>query len=53
MNSVGYIYIFLHLYTYITAIIKEKEAMNLKAKRGVYGRGWWEEKKVGKQILIK
>lgn len=53
MDSVGYICKFLPLYAYITAIIKEKEAMNLKGARRVYGRGWWEEKEGSKQILIK
>lgn len=53
MDSVGFIYIVLHLNTFITAIIKEKRAMNLKEARGINGRGWWEEKEGGKQILIK
>lgn len=44
MDSVGYIYIFLHLYTYIKIIIKDKEGIKLRGGKG----NIWESLEGGK-----
>lgn len=47
MDSLGYSYVFMHLYIYVTIIIKGKEAMNLKGNGGNMGR-----EEVGNYIIV-
>lgn len=47
MDSLGYSYVFMHLYIYVTIIIKGKEAMNLKGNEGNMGR-----EEVGNYIIV-
>lgn len=45
MDPAGYIYIFICLYTHITTVTKEEEAVNLGESMGRHGRGRREEER--------